>query len=44
MEDKIIDMEQFIEWDIAKNIVLDINTNGTILNERLLNIAKILSS
>ena len=27
-------------WDIAKNIVLDINTNGTILNERLLNIAK----
>ena len=33
-------MEQFIEWDIAKNIVLDINTNGTILNERLLNIAK----
>ncbi len=33
-------MEQFIEWDIAKNIVLDINTNGTVLNERLLNIAK----
>ena len=33
-------MEQFIEWDIAKNIVLDINTNGTVLNDRLLNIAK----
>ena len=33
-------MEQFIEWDIAKNIVLDINTNGTFMNERLVNIVK----
>ena len=33
-------MEQFIEWGIAKNIVLDINTNGTMLNPRLFNIAK----
>jgi len=33
-------MEQFIEWDIAKNIMLDINTNGTFMNKRLVNIAK----
>lgn len=33
-------MEQFIEWDIAKNVILDINTNGTIYNDRLSNIAK----
>ena len=33
-------MEQFIEWDIAKNIMLDINTNGTFMNERLVNIVK----
>ena len=33
-------MEQFIEWDIAKNVMLDINTNGTYMNERLMNIAK----
>ena len=33
-------MEQFIEWGISKNIVLDINTNGTMLNPRLFNIAK----
>ena len=33
-------MEQFIEWGIAKNIVLDINTNGTVINEKLFDIAK----
>lgn len=33
-------MEQFIEWGIAKNIVLDINTNGTVINDRLFDIAK----
>ena len=33
-------MEKFIEWNIAKNIMLDINTNGTFVNERLVNIVK----
>tara|TARA_B100001057_G_scaffold499657_1_gene611153 strand:- start:499 stop:1797 length:1299 start_codon:yes stop_codon:yes gene_type:complete len=33
-------MEQFIKWDIAKDVILDINTNGTIFNDRLHNIAK----
>jgi len=33
-------MEKFIEWGIAKNVTLDINTNGTVINERLKNIAK----
>lgn len=28
-------MEKFIEWGIAKNVTLDINTNGTVINERL---------
>ena len=41
MEDQNYElMEQFIEWDIAKNIMLDINTNGTFVNDRLTNIAK----
>jgi len=33
-------MEKFIEWGIAKNVTLDINTNGTVANERLRNITK----
>tara|TARA_B100000989_G_C19523324_1_gene465435 strand:- start:67 stop:1365 length:1299 start_codon:yes stop_codon:yes gene_type:complete len=33
-------MEQFIDWDIAKDVILDINTNGTIFNERLYKIAE----
>jgi MoaA/NifB/PqqE/SkfB family radical SAM enzyme len=41
MEDQNYEiMEQFIEWDIAKNVILDINTNGTFFNKRLYNIAK----
>ena len=33
-------MEQFIKWGIAKDVILDINTNGTIFNDRLYKIAK----
>tara|TARA_E500000178_G_scaffold350298_1_gene408947 strand:- start:1890 stop:3134 length:1245 start_codon:yes stop_codon:yes gene_type:complete len=33
-------LDKFIEWGVSKNMVLDINTNGTAIDGRLIDIAK----